>query len=75
MMQLPLVVFAFFIPTFAFADTLIDNVRVVSCYDGDTCRIDLPREAFNDDWAYRVFGEDLSIRLRGIDTPELDAMR
>ncbi len=51
--------------------TTIPNVTIVSCYDGDTCRIDLPRSAFNDDWAYQLFGHNIPIRVEGIDTPEI----
>jgi len=51
--------------------TTIPNVTIVSCYDGDTCRVDLPRSAFNDDWAYQLFGHNIPIRVEGIDTPEI----
>jgi endonuclease YncB( thermonuclease family) len=49
----------------------ISNVKVLSCYDGDTCRVNLPRSAFNDDWAYQLFGHNIPIRVEGIDTPEI----
>jgi len=49
----------------------IPNITIVSCYDGDTCRVDLPRSAFNDDWAYELFGHNIPIRVEGIDTPEI----
>jgi len=49
----------------------IPNVTIVSCYDGDTYRVDLPRSAFNDDWAYDLFGHNIPIRVEGIDTPEI----
>ena len=49
----------------------ISNVTIVSCYDADTCRVDLPRSAFNDDWAYQLFGHNIPIRVEGIDTPEI----
>jgi len=51
--------------------TTIPNVTIVSCYDGDTCRVNLPRSAFNDDWAYQLFGHNIPIRVEGIDTPEI----
>ena len=43
----------------------------MSCYDADTCRVNLPRSAFNDDWAYELFGHNIPIRVEGIDTPEI----
>ena len=49
----------------------IPNVTIVSCYDGDTCRVNLPRSAFNDEWAYDLFGHNIPIRVEGIDTPEI----
>jgi len=51
--------------------TTILNITIVSCYDGDTCRVNLPRSAFNDDWAYELFGHNIPIRVEGIDTPEI----
>ena len=51
--------------------TTISNVTIVSCYDGDTCRVNLPRSAFNDNWAYELFGHNIPIRVEGIDTPEI----
>ena len=51
--------------------TTIPNITIVSCYDADTCRIDLPRSAFNDDWAYQLFGHNIPIRVEGVDTPEI----
>jgi len=51
--------------------TTIPNITIVSCYDADTCRVDLPRSAFNDDWAYDLFGHNIPIRVEGIDTPEI----
>ena len=38
--------------------------QVVSVYDGDTFKIDLPS-------MHPLFGDDLSIRLFGVDTPEM----
>ena len=49
----------------------IANITIVSCYDADTCRVNLPRSAFNDDWAYELFGHNIPIRVEGIDTPEI----
>jgi len=49
----------------------IPNITIVSCYDADTCRVNLPRSAFNDDWAYELFGHNIPIRVEGIDTPEI----
>jgi len=51
--------------------TTIPNVTTVSCYDADTCRVDLPRSAFNDDWAYELFGHNIPIRVEGIDATEI----
>ena len=51
--------------------TTIPNIKIVSCYDADTCRVNLPRSAFNDDWAYELFGHNIPIRVEGIDTPEI----
>ncbi|MCH7615539.1 MAG: thermonuclease family protein [Nitrospinae bacterium] len=51
--------------------TTIPNIKIVSCYDADTCRVNLPRSAFNDDWAYDLFGHNIPIRVEGIDTPEI----
>ena len=51
--------------------TTIPNITIVSCYDADTCRVNLPRSAFNDNWAYELFGHNIPIRVDGIDTPEI----
>ncbi len=51
--------------------TTIPNITIVSCYDADTCRVNLPRSAFNDNWAYELFGHNIPIRVEGIDTPEI----
>ncbi len=72
--NLGVALFAFtivFFPLSVAHATTISNVTVVSCYDADTCRIDLPRSAFNDDWAYDLFGHNIPIRVEGIDTPEI----
>jgi len=39
------------------------NVTYRSCYDGDTCRFDIPN-------VHPFFGENIPVRLAGIDTPE-----
>ena len=39
------------------------NVTNWSCYDGDTCRFDIPN-------VHPFFGENIPVRLAGIDTPE-----
>lgn len=41
-------------------------VVVHDCYDGDTCTVTL-----TDPFLPPVFGQQISVRLRGIDTPEL----
>ena len=38
--------------------------QIVDVYDGDTFKIDLPSQ-------HPLFGDDLSIRVLGIDTPEM----
>jgi len=50
------------LPTCAFA-TDFPNVIYRTCYDGDTCRFDLPG-------VHPFFGENIPVRLAGIDTPE-----
>jgi endonuclease YncB( thermonuclease family) len=40
-------------------------VKLRSCYDGDTCRFDLRGDL------PPVFGDNLPVRIRGIDTPEI----
>lgn len=42
----------------------VENVEVVSVYDGDTLTINIP------DWP-PVVGEQISVRVFGIDTPEM----
>ncbi len=42
----------------------IANVLFESCYDGDTCSFVVP-------WLPPVLGDPLTVRLRGIDTPEI----
>lgn len=41
-------------------------VTVLECYDGDTCTVTL-----SDPFLPAVFGTHISVRLEGIDTPEL----
>ena len=38
--------------------------QIVEVYDGDTFKIDLPSQ-------HPLFGDDISVRVAGIDTPEL----
>jgi len=38
--------------------------KFISCYDGDTCKFNLPNLP-------PVFGEKISVRLKGVDTPEI----
>ena len=40
------------------------DVRVLYCYDGDTCKVTLP-------FLPSVFGHKLGVRLKGLDTPEI----
>ncbi len=40
------------------------NVTYRTCYDGDTCRFDIPN-------IHPFFGENIPIRFAGIDTPDL----
>jgi endonuclease YncB( thermonuclease family) len=42
----------------------LENVTIVSVYDGDTFKINLPCET-------DVFCENISVRVRGVDTPEI----
>ncbi len=41
-----------------------ENVAWLGCYDGDTCKFTLPG-------IHPFFGEKISVRIRGIDTPEI----
>jgi len=41
----------------------IPNVTYRSCYDGDTCRFDIPN-------IHPLAGKNIPVRLAGIDTPE-----
>ena len=43
---------------------IFKNVTVLNCYDGDTCKVELPGLP-------AVFGKKLGVRLLGIDTPEI----
>ena len=40
------------------------NVTYHRCYDGDTCVVSLPD-------VHPLFGEKISVRIAGIDTPEI----
>ena len=44
--------------------TDFSHVTYRTCYDGDTCRFDLPG-------IHPFFGENIPVRLAGIDTPEI----
>jgi endonuclease YncB( thermonuclease family) len=57
-----IVLFALMFPVIANADSFY-NVEVVSVYDGDTFKVNLPCEQ-------PMFCKGLSIRVNGIDTPE-----
>ena len=41
-----------------------NNVKYVRNYDGDTVKVNIPEIP-------RLFGEEISVRIRGIDTPEI----
>jgi len=46
------------------------SVKVLDCYDGDTCTIDvrgMPRK-------FAVLGKGLKVRLLGLDTPEMEGL-
>ncbi len=43
----------------------ITNIKLVSVYDGDTFKISIL------DSKYDVFGKNISVRVFGIDTPEI----
>ena len=49
-----------------FAKTMQDfyNVKIISVYDGDTFKVSLPCK-------YPIFCENISVRIKNIDTPEL----
>jgi endonuclease YncB( thermonuclease family) len=40
------------------------QAKLVSVYDGDTFKVTIPK-------LHKLFGEKLSIRVKGVDTPEL----
>ncbi len=42
----------------------LQNAKYVSCYDGDTCRFNVPD-------VHPLIGKNVSVRLDGIDTPEI----
>ena len=63
-MALPFLALALFlIPIPAFA-TDFPNVAYHRCYDGDTCTFTIPG-------VHPLFGEKISVRIAGIDTPEI----
>ncbi len=58
--------FALFLLSILSASALaydIPNVTYRSCYDGDTCRFDIPN-------IHPLAGKNIPVRLAGIDTPE-----
>ena len=57
----------FFILLFCFAILKADNfeaVKIISVYDGDTFKVDLP-------CTQDIFCKDIAVRIKGIDTPEI----
>lgn len=42
----------------------VTGVQLNTCYDGDTCRFNIPS------WP-PIIGEDISVRIAGLDTPEI----
>ena len=42
----------------------LEKVELKPCYDGDTCTFHIPG-------LHPIIGEDISVRLRGLDTPEI----
>ena len=44
--------------------TDFQNVEIIRCYDGDTCTANLPG-------VHDFFGKKMSVRIHGIDTPEI----
>ena len=60
--QIVATVFLTLPPLLSFA-TDFPNVIYRTCYDGDTCRFDIPN-------VHPFFGENIPVRLAGIDTPE-----
>ena len=44
--------------------TDFQNVEIIRCYDGDTCTVNLPG-------VHPFFGHKISVRIYGIDTPEI----
>lgn len=63
-MKTTLLSFLFFFPCLVMA-TDFENVELINCYDGDTCKVNL-QEDFPE-----IFSKNLSIRIRGIDAPEI----
>lgn len=62
-MMLPLLfVFLVLMPSWSFAEDLT-NVQWLACHDGDTCDFNVLLPA--------IFGAGISVRLSGIDTPEI----
>ncbi|MBU2514518.1 thermonuclease family protein [bacterium] len=42
----------------------LQNAKYITCYDGDTCRFNVPG-------VHPIIGKNVSVRLDGIDTPEI----
>lgn len=63
MMKYILILFSLLLGWSAWAVTF-DNVQLVGIIDGDTIKVTLPG-------IHPLFGERLSVRIRGIDTPEI----
>ncbi len=61
-----LILLLIFVPVIAFGKQYgtIKNVEFVSCHDGDTCKFNIPD-------LHPIIGDKISIRLNGIDTPEI----
>ena len=55
--------------TLSHADKFI--AKYLSCYDGDTCTVNLIKNAESGDKVLAFFGDNVKIRLAGIDTPEI----
>ena len=47
------------------------TAKYLTCYDGDTCTINLIKNAVTGDKVLAFFGDSVKIRLAGIDTPEM----
>ena len=52
------------IPSLVFALPEFKGVEFVSCYDGDTCKFNIPG-------VHPLLGDKISVRIRGIDAAEI----